>query len=65
MRDDDILSASEVAAVLHVTRQTVGRWIRDGKLRARMIRTGQRGTYQIRRSDVVEFVRRYVRDDWT
>ena len=63
--DDEILSASEVAAALHVSRQTVDRYIREGKLRARMIKVGERGTYQIRRSDFVAFVKRYVRDDWS
>ncbi len=64
MDDEDVLSTSEVARSLHVTRQTVDRWIRDGKLRARMLRTGERGIYQIRRTDFRDFVRRYVRDDW-
>lgn len=63
--DDEIMSASEVAAALHVSRQTVDRYIREGKLRARMIKVGERGTYQIRRSDFRAFVKRYVRDDWS
>lgn len=59
------MSAADVAAALHVSRQTVDRYIREGKLRARMIKVGKRGTYQIRRSDFIAFVKRYVRDDWT
>ena len=62
--DDEIMTASEVAAALPLSRQTVDRYIREGKLRARMIKVGERGTYQIRRSDFVAFVRRYVRGDW-
>lgn len=62
--DDEILSASDVAAALHVSRQTVDRYIREGRLRARMIKVGSRGTYQIRRSDFLAFIKRYVRDDW-
>ena len=63
--DDQVMTASQVAAALHVSRQTVDRYIREGKLRARMIKVGKRGTYQIRRSDFVAFVNRYVRDDWS
>jgi excisionase family DNA binding protein len=58
------MSAAEVAAALHISRQTVHRYIREGRLRARTIKTGKRGTYQIRRSDFLAFVKRYVRDDW-
>lgn len=61
---DQVMSAAEVAAALHISRQTVHRYIREGRLRARTIKTGKRGTYQIRRSDFLAFVKRYVRDDW-
>lgn len=63
--DDEVMSVAEVAAALHLSRQTVDRYIRQGKLRARMIKVGERGTYQVRRFDFVAFVKRYVRDDWT
>lgn len=62
--DEQIMSTSEVAACLHVSRQTVDRYIREGRLRARLLKVGRRGTYQIRRSDFLAFVTRYVRDDW-
>lgn len=58
------MSTSEVAAALNVSRQTVTRYIRDQKLRARMVKVGKQGIYQIRRSDFRAFVQRYVRDDW-
>lgn len=62
--DDEIMTASDVAAALHLSRQTVDRYIREGKLRARMIKVGRRGVYQIQRSDFLAFVKRYVEDDW-
>lgn len=58
------MSASDVARELHVSRQSVDRYIREGKLRARMIRVGKRGFYQVRRSDFRVFVRRWIQDDW-
>ena len=62
--DDEIMTASEVAAALHLSRQTVDRYIREGKLRARKIKVGNRGNYQIRRSDFLAFVKRYIENDW-
>jgi excisionase family DNA binding protein len=64
MGPDDILSTTEVAAQIGVARQTVDRWIRDGRLRARRIQVGKRAVYRVRRRDVYEFVRRYVSGDW-
>ncbi len=64
MVDEQFMTSAEVAARIGVTRQTVARWIRDGRLPARRIRVGDRTIYRIRRRDFVEFVRRYVQDDW-
>lgn len=58
------MSSAEVAERIGVSRQTVARWIREDRLPARRIKVGGRMIYRIRRSDFVEFVRRYVQDDW-
>lgn len=64
MADEEFLTTTEVARQLGVARQTVDRWIRDGRLRARRIQVGERAIYRIRRSEFVAFVRRYVSGDW-
>ena len=55
-------SVVEVARRNGVTRQTVSRWVREGRLPARAIESGPRVIYRIRYSAFIEFVRRYVRD---
>jgi excisionase family DNA binding protein len=64
MGPDDILTTTEVAQQIGVARQTVDRWIREGKLRARRIHAGKRAVYRIRRGDMYDFVRKYVSGDW-
>jgi excisionase family DNA binding protein len=56
------MTTEEVAQLLGVTRQTVSRWIREGRLGARAIQSGSRVIYRIRYSSFVAFVKRYVRD---
>jgi excisionase family DNA binding protein len=56
------MTTEEVAHLLGVTRQTISRWIREGRLPARAIASGPRVIYRIRYSAFIEFVRRYVRD---
>lgn len=64
MPDHDFLTTTQAAVLLGVSRQSIDRWIRDGKLRARRIQVGKRAVYRIKRSDFSEFVRRYVSGDW-
>lgn len=47
--DEELLTAAEVAAELRVTRVTVGRWARDGRLASIRL---PGGTLRFRRSDV-------------
>lgn len=62
--NEDLITTSEMAAALHVSRQTVTRWIREGRIRHREVKVGQVARYQVRRSDFAAFVKRYVRGDW-
>ena len=64
MGDEAFLTSSDVALKVGVARQTVARWIREGKLPARHIRVGSRAVYRIRRKDFAAFLLRYVHDDW-
>lgn len=57
------MTTTEVAQKLGVTRQTVGRWIRERHLKALRIRVGRRATYRIATTDFRDFVRRYVEDE--
>ena len=74
MTDEPTMSTADVARKLGVTRQTVSRWIRDGRLRAVRIAVGRAGEtgrtaepsrsiYRIRPSAFAAFVRRYVTDE--
>lgn len=56
------MTTEEVAQQLGVTRQTVSRWIREGRLGARAIQSGPRVINRIGYRSFVAFVRRYVRD---
>jgi excisionase family DNA binding protein len=61
MAQDRWLTTGQVAALLGVSRSTVTRWIRDGKLAAHAISVGARPTYRVRETDLRAFVRQYVR----
>jgi excisionase family DNA binding protein len=54
LRSSDQLSQSEAAALLHVSRMQVNRWVNDGKIRDRIVL----GTSRIRVADLVAFARR-------
>jgi excisionase family DNA binding protein len=60
---DEWLTTSEVAETLRVTRQTVGRWIREGRLPAQS-RSSPSGrvVYRVRKQDLLAFVQRYIRE---
>lgn len=64
MPDHEFLTTAEVAAIVGVARQTVDRWIREGKLPARRIEVGARAVYRVRRRDLAVFARRYISGDW-
>jgi excisionase family DNA binding protein len=57
------MTTEEVAQLVGVTRQTVARWVREGRISARKIGSGPRVIYRIRYSAFLAIVRRYVRDD--
>lgn len=63
MDQQEWMTSAEIARTVGVTRQTVTRWIRDGRLRAVRVQVGQRALYRVRPSAFREFVRRYVRDE--
>lgn len=60
MSKDRLLTTQEVADLLRVSRHTVTRWIRSGRLRAIAITVGKQPVYRIRESDFRTFLRRYV-----
>jgi excisionase family DNA binding protein len=63
MAQEKTYSVPEVAARLHVTRQTVSRWVREEKLRALIITVGARPIYRIRERDYRTFLALYVRGE--
>lgn len=64
MRGDEWLSTEDVArSIGGVTPRWVRKQIEDGRLRARVLLTGDRATYRIRRADLSGFLARFVLDD--
>ena len=53
-RPDDLIDLAEAARLLGVTRMTLSRWLRRGRLPA--FQYGERGIYRLRRGDVLAFV---------
>ena len=64
MDADRWLSTEEVAREIGgVTPRWVRRQIEVGRLRARVLLTGERATYRIRNTDLTEFRAQYVLED--
>lgn len=57
---EPLMTTDEIARALGITRQTVTRWIRQGKLAAITIRVGSRPVYRVTRPAFRAFLRRYV-----
>ena len=62
MPRDRWMTTIEIADALGVSRQTVSRWIREGRLPATAIAVGPRRIYRVRHGDYLAFVRRYVQE---
>jgi excisionase family DNA binding protein len=60
MTNERLMTTTEIAAALHVTRQTVTRWIRDGHLHVISIKVGKRITYRVPEREFRRFLREYV-----
>ncbi len=63
--DDDLLTSTEAAQLMGVTRQTVERWVRENGLRAKVEVRGRRKVYRFRRIDLRDFARRWLDERWT
>jgi excisionase family DNA binding protein len=64
MTNDPLVTTTEISARLGVSRQTVSRWIREGRLEALAIEVGsRRPIYRIRESQYRAFLTRYVRGE--
>jgi excisionase family DNA binding protein len=61
---EEWLSTAEAGALIGVDRRTVHRWIKQGRLPAKVIWHGEHPIYRIRRSDLLSFARRWVREEW-
>jgi len=60
MNKKRFLTTGEIASILHVTRVTVYRWAKSGKLKAYQT---PGGTYHVLRKDFAEFLRKSGMDD--
>ena len=64
MQDEDWVSTEDAAREIGgVTPRWVRAQIQAGRLRSRVLLTGSRATYRIRRVDLAEFVSTYILDD--
>lgn len=61
MADELFLTVKEVAERLRVNPYTVRRWLRDGKLRGRLM-GGDRGGYRVAASELVRFMNEGAED---
>jgi excisionase family DNA binding protein len=62
MTSERAMTTTEVARILHVSRQSVTRWIRDGRMEAITISVGsRRPVYRVTETAFRAFVRAYVR----
>ena len=55
MLSEEFLTVTEVAAKLKISPYTVRRWLRDGKLKGKMM-GGDRGGYRVSASEVNRFM---------
>jgi len=55
MVSDEFLTVTEVAGKLRISPYTVRRWLRDGKLKGKMM-GGDRGGYRVSASEVNRFM---------
>ena len=62
--DEEWLSTSAAAAVARVHQRTVERWISEGRLPAKVEWRGTHRAYWVRRSDLVAFLRSWLREEW-
>ena len=56
--NDNILTISEVAKLLKVSKRTVYRWVESGDLKVARI---GRKTYRVFESDLKKFIRKFIR----
>ncbi|HEX7948999.1 MAG TPA: helix-turn-helix domain-containing protein [Candidatus Limnocylindrales bacterium] len=62
--EEDWLSTAAAATLARVHQRTVERWVTEGRLRAKVEWRGNRAVYWIRRSDLVAYVRAWLREEW-
>lgn len=65
MRDEELLSSTQAAALLHVSRWTVERWVRENGLPAKVEVHGRRRVYRFRRADLLAYARRWFSERWS
>lgn len=53
---DELITAEEVMKILKISRATLNRWVKAGKIQALKLGEGKRGAVRFRLKDIEEFV---------
>ena len=53
---DELITAEEVMKILKISRATLNRWVKAGKIQALKLGEGRRGAVRFRLKDIEEFV---------
>lgn len=53
---DELITADEVMKILKISRATLNRWVKAGKIQALKLGEGKKGAVRFRLRDIEEFV---------
>ena len=53
---DELITAEEVMKILKISRATLNRWVKAGKIQALKLGEGRKGTIRFKSKDIEDFV---------
>jgi excisionase family DNA binding protein len=60
---DELITADEVMRILKISRATLNRWVKAGKIQALKLGEGKKGAVRFRLKDIEAFVEENVKKD--
>lgn len=58
---DELITAEEVMKILKISRATLNRWVKAGKIQALKLGEGRQGAVRFRLKDIEEFINKITR----
>ncbi len=55
-RLDELITAEEVMKILKISRATLNRWVKAGKIRALKLGEGKKGAIRFKKEDIENFI---------